>query len=83
MLEIEPAPKGVIDLFEVKSIARTDCAVDGAARDTAHLVDHHLGRHGETGAAARRQRDSKERCIDAVGRDRTDRDARVRRVEHS
>ena|SRR6516225_5185465 len=41
-LQIEPAPKGFIDLLEVKIVARADDSVDGAPRNAAHLVDHRL-----------------------------------------
>ena len=80
-LKLQPTPKRVIDLLKVEVVAHADGAIDGGPRNTAHLVNHRLGRHRETGAIARRQRDAKQRCIDAVRRDGTDRDAGVCRIE--
>jgi len=80
-LQIQPATKGFIDLLEVKLAAGSDCPVDGAPRDTDHLVGPYLRRDDETGTIPRRQRDAKQRRVDAVGRDGTDGNARVRRIE--
>jgi hypothetical protein len=42
----------------VECVARTDGAIDGGARHTADLVDHHLGRRDQTGPIPGRQGDS-------------------------
>src|ERR1051325_7856956 len=80
-LEIQPASKGFVDLFQVESVAGADGAVHRGAWNAADLVDHHVRHRVETGAFAWRQRDTKQRSVHAIGRDRTDRYTRVRPIE--
>src|ERR1051326_9397139 len=81
-LEIQPASKGFVDLFQVESVAGADGAVHRGAWNAADLDDHHVRHRVEPGAFAGRHGDTKQRSVHAIGRDRTDRYTRVRPVEH-